>query len=102
MSDTHIHANVYNYTRTARLTPLTMESQLDLSDPSDLLIYLADTPFACNRVEPLAGGNANFVFRLHLKTPHQGHQTLVLKHAKEYAKFNKDFAFDVRRQVGYR
>lgn len=73
---------------------------MDLSDTSDLMIYLADTSFASHRVQPLPGGNANFVFRLHLRAPYEGHTTVVLKHAKPYAKFDKNFSFDVRRQVG--
>lgn len=78
--------------------PLTADD-LDLSLPADVLAYLAHTPFASTHVEPLSGGNANFVFRLHLARPYAGHATLVLKHAKSWVKWDQNFKLDVKRQV---
>jgi hypothetical protein len=72
---------------------------LDLSRTEDVLVYLANTPFASTHVDALSGGNANFVFRLHLKAPHEEHNTLVLKHAKSWVKWDRNFMLDVQRQV---
>ncbi|THH05169.1 hypothetical protein EW145_g4991 [Phellinidium pouzarii] len=73
--------------------------ELELSDPNDVLTYLADTPFASTRAESLTGGNANFVFRLHLAVPFEGRdQTLVLKHAKPWIPMDKTIKFAVERQ----
>lgn len=62
-----------------------MSGGLDLSRPWDVLRYLAGTPFASSRVEPLSGGTANYIFRLHLERRYEGMQTLVLKHGKGMA-----------------
>ncbi|KLO06780.1 hypothetical protein SCHPADRAFT_945806 [Schizopora paradoxa] len=58
---------------------------LDLSKPSDVATFLADTPFACSKADVLTGGNANFVFRLHLLQPYDGCPTAVLKHSKPWS-----------------
>ena len=76
-----------------------LTENLDLSRVEDVQTYLTNTPFASTRIEALSGGNANFVFRLHLATPYEGRSTLVLKHAKAWVKFDKNFALDVQRQV---
>jgi RNA polymerase II subunit A-like phosphatase len=60
------------------------ETQLDLSSIPDLTRWLADIPFAVNKVDALSGGYTNFVFRLHLKTPYKGKSTLALKHSKSF------------------
>ena len=57
---------------------------LDLSKVDSLAAFLEGKPFASSKIEPLSGGNANYVFRLHLHTPYEGNNTLVLKHAKPH------------------
>jgi len=71
----------------------------DLTTADGVLAYLATTPFASTSAEQLSGGNTNFVFRLQLSTPHQGHQTLILKHARAYVANNTNFSLPVSRQV---
>jgi hypothetical protein len=73
--------------------------KVDLTTPQGVLAYLASTPFASSRAEPLSGGTANFVFRLHLITPHQGRQTLILKNARPYVASAPNFPIPVSRQV---
>ena len=73
--------------------------EFDCAVPSDIVEYLAPTPFACTRAERLSGGNANFVFRLHLREPYEGRPTLVLKHAKAYIASAKEIALWLDRQV---
>nr|GAT47497.1 predicted protein [Mycena chlorophos] len=73
--------------------------ELDLSQPSDVLEYLAATPFSSSRVEILSGGNANFIFRLFLNDPAVvGAPTAVLKHAKPWSRSNSSFALAIGRQ----
>ena len=76
-----------------------MASDLDLTNQEDVLRYLADTPFASTKVEALSGGNANYIFRLHLKTPFEGRETLVMKHGKGSLKIDSSFALGIERQV---
>ena len=71
----------------------------DLTIPQDVLLYLAKTPFASIQVIPLSGGTANYVFRLQLKIPYEGRDSLVLKHARPYIKDWVTFAYAVERQV---
>lgn len=73
---------------------------LDLTTEVGVEAYLAPTPYACTKAEALSGGNANFVFRLHLRRPHEGKDTLVLKHGKPYIKSLATIPFDTKRQVG--
>jgi hypothetical protein len=70
----------------------------DLSVISDIYAYLADTPFASYNVTALSGGIGNWTFRLYLRVPYEGHQTLVLKHGKSTVP-NTDIPFSVVRQV---
>ncbi|KAI5122357.1 hypothetical protein M0805_004115 [Coniferiporia weirii] len=73
--------------------------ELDLSEPADVLTYLANTPFASTRAETLSGGNANFVFRLHLTVPFEGRDaTLVLKHAKPWLAMDRNLELAIERQ----
>ncbi|VDB84176.1 unnamed protein product [Peniophora sp. CBMAI 1063] len=74
------------------------EQGLDLSVASDLLRYLADTPFAAESATSLTGGMGNYVFRIRLRTPYEGRHTLVAKHAKPYLPGNKSFEFSTSRQ----
>ena len=79
------------------MTPTATQPVLDLTNPADVLSYLSGTPFASTKAESLSGGNANFVFRLRLAAPHEGHETLVLKHGKKI--ILGDFTLGVERQV---
>src|SRR5216683_4164169 len=72
--------------------------EIDLTTPEGVLAYLAPTPYASARAEPLSGGTANFIFRLHLITPYQGRPTLILKHARPYVASAPDFRIPVSRQ----
>ncbi|EJC98715.1 uncharacterized protein FOMMEDRAFT_23526 [Fomitiporia mediterranea MF3/22] len=84
--------------------PPNSTSSLDVSQPADLLTYLANTPFASTRVEPLSGGYGNFIFRLHLVKPFaastgENLQTVILKHAKPWAASDKSFDLAIERQA---
>lgn len=76
-----------------------MSGGLDLSRPWDVLRYLAGTPFASSRVEPISGGTANYIFRLHLERRYEGMQTLVLKHGKAWLPADRSFTLSLERQV---
>lgn len=71
----------------------------DLTEPQDVRGYLSKTPFASTEVVPLSGGSANYVYRLYLKNPYEGRDTLVLKHARPYIKDHLTLAFTTERQV---
>jgi hypothetical protein len=71
----------------------------DLTKPQDVYDHLSKTPFASTAVIPLSGGNANYVYRLWLKNPYGGRDSLVLKHARPYVKTYLTLAFATERQV---
>ncbi|KAI0931259.1 hypothetical protein AcW1_001289 [Taiwanofungus camphoratus] len=74
-------------------------SKLDLATAEDVLVYVAETQFASKEATPLTGGFGNYAFRLHLHVPFQGHDTVVLKHAKPYIPGLREMEFAVERQV---
>jgi hypothetical protein len=74
-------------------------SSYDLTTEAGIERCLANTAFACTKAETLSGGNANFVFRLHLRQHYDGRGTLVLKHGQSYIKSLPTVAFDIQRQV---
>ncbi|KAJ3570625.1 hypothetical protein NP233_g4283 [Leucocoprinus birnbaumii] len=76
----------------------TKDTTFDLTTEAGVEGYLAGTPYACSRVEALSGGTGNFAFRLYLHQPHEGVNTLVLKHSRPYIKNLKSIAFDIKRQ----
>ncbi|KAF9270753.1 hypothetical protein L218DRAFT_976431 [Marasmius fiardii PR-910] len=78
----------------------TTGEKLDLAKIPDLREYLKDTPFAAEEINVLSGGNANFAFRIKLKTPYDGISTMVVKHAKPicFATEVQRFEFGVVRQ----
>ena len=78
---------------------MTNKSTSDLSTVEGVQAYIIDTPFTSTEILPLSGGSANYVFRLTLEKPYEGHTTLILKHAKPYAKDWPEFALPVERQV---
>lgn len=77
----------------------TYTSSFDLTTEAGVEAYLSDTPYACTRAEALSGGSGNFVFRLHLRQPHSGRGTLVLKHARPYVKVMTNIPLHIERQV---
>ena len=80
---------------TSYLTP----EGYDLSVPQDVHDYLSKTPFASTEVVPLSGGTANYVYRLYLKNPYEGRDSLVMKHGRPYVKDILSLAFAIERQV---
>ena len=77
---------------------LTLEGY-DLTEPQDVHDYLSKTPFASTKVVPLSGGTANYVYRLYLKNPYEGRDSLVMKHGRPYVKDYLTLAFSTERQV---
>ena len=71
----------------------------DLTEPQDVLDYLSKTPFASTEVVSLSGGTANYVYRLYLKSPYEGRDSLVMKHGRPYVKNYSSLAFATERQV---
>ena len=71
----------------------------DLTEPQDVHDYLSKTPFASTEVVPLSGGTANYVYRLYLKNPYEGRDSLVMKHGRPYVKNYLSLAFATERQV---
>ena len=71
----------------------------DLTEPQDVHDYLSKTPFASTKVVPLSGGTANYVYRLYLKNPYEGRDSLVMKHGRPYVKDYLTLAFSTERQV---
>ncbi|KAJ8518781.1 hypothetical protein ONZ45_g4216 [Pleurotus djamor] len=53
---------------------------LDLTTTSGVEQYLSTTPFKSTKVTPLSGGTANYIYRIDLETPFQGHSSLIFKH----------------------
>lgn len=74
-------------------------AQQDVGTVDGLLSYLQHTSFAADAATPLSGGYGNFVFRIKLKVPYNGHHTLIVKHAKPYLPGNEAFKLAVSRQV---
>jgi len=51
----------------------------------DTLKELAETQYACSRLDVLSGGTANYVFKGALKKPlPDGAETVIVKHTKPY------------------
>jgi hypothetical protein len=71
----------------------------DLTEPHDVHDYLSKTSFASTEVVPLSGGTANYVYRLYLKNPYEGRDSLVMKHGRPYVKDYSTLAFATTRQV---
>jgi 5-methylthioribose kinase len=59
-------------------------ADVDLATIADVRRYLSNTPFASHTINALAGGFANFTYRIHLNDPFEGKETLVLKYAAPY------------------
>lgn len=78
-----------------------MAEELELSRSTDVLRYLAGTPFACSRVESLSNAVVNFVYRLHLQTPYDGRDTLIMKHGKGWFSASTSVITSIERQVTF-
>jgi 5-methylthioribose kinase len=75
---------------------------VDLGTTAGLQNYLSDTPFASEEITVLAGGTANFTYRIKLKAPYDGRSTVVVKHAKPYVMASgQKVPFATSRQVMY-
>jgi len=61
--------------------------------------FLDGTPFASRCITDLTGGYINYVYRIHLLTPFEGSQTVVLKHAQPFWKSVVGNSWMVERQV---
>jgi hypothetical protein len=76
------------------------EAQYDLTTTDGLLQYLStNTSFAPAVVTRCTGGMGNFTFRIHLATPYEGRNTLIVKHGKPYLPADSTFALPLSRQV---
>lgn len=64
-----------------------------------ILESLSDTRYACSSLERLDGGAVNFTFRGMLRTPVNGHASIIIKHAASHLALNVDFKLDVERSV---
>ncbi|KAJ7119959.1 kinase-like domain-containing protein [Mycena crocata] len=78
---------------------MTTNSDHDLSTIAGVEAYLATTKFASTHVTALTGGTGNFAYRLHLTRPHEGHTTLVMKHARPYVALSAEIPFAIERQA---
>ncbi|KAF8903648.1 kinase-like domain-containing protein [Mucidula mucida] len=71
---------------------------LDLSRVDDVKQYLSEGPFEASDITLLSGGNTNFVYRLCLSVPYEGHRTLVFKHGKAFSATNETISLELGRQ----
>ncbi|KAF9008331.1 kinase-like domain-containing protein [Cyathus striatus] len=76
-----------------------MPNSANLTTEEGVRLFLVDTPFACTEVRTVSGGNANFVYRLHLIVPYRGNTTLICKHAEPYVRTMLDVRLSVDRQL---
>ncbi|KAG0701720.1 kinase-like domain-containing protein [Suillus ampliporus] len=60
------------------------DNSVNLATVTDVQKYLSDTPFASHTISVLAGGFANFTYRIHLNDPFEGKETFVFKYAAPY------------------
>jgi hypothetical protein len=65
-----------------------------------VLASLESSPYACQTLDRLTGGTANFVYRGTLVTPlADGSKTVVIKHSEEYSATNRNFKISRTRCV---
>lgn len=72
-----------------------------------ILKHLSSTRYACASLRELSGGTTNFVFRGELaqplseqeSTPATSRTSVIVKHASDGVKLNRDFTIDVSRAV---
>jgi hypothetical protein len=66
----------------------------------EMVHKLSQTPYACNSLQPLGGGTANFLFRAYLSQAlPNGSKSVVVKHSKGFVPGNRNFELDVSRVV---
>ncbi|CAL1694015.1 unnamed protein product [Somion occarium] len=73
--------------------------EYDLATIEGVFTYLGNTPFSSDEVTKLAGGLGNYTYRIHLRTPHEGRTSLVLKHAKAHLPNAEWIPFPLDRQM---
>ena len=61
-----------------------MAVDLDLTSNDGVTKYLQSTSFAPKQIERLSGGSGNYTWRVELEKPHQGHHSVVFKHAEAH------------------
>lgn len=76
--------------------PRLQSEMLDLITVSGVEEYLEGTRFECSDALPLSGGTANFIYRISLLKPFEGHSTLILKHGRPFV---GTIPFSLKRQV---
>lgn len=80
-------------------SPVLSAHPANLTSLSAVEEFLAGTPFASRSITDLVGGTINYVYRIHLLTPFEGSQTVVLKHAQPFWKGSTGTCWEVERQV---
>jgi len=81
------------------LTSSTINStKPDLTTEPGVLKYLSGSPFAGKDISTLTGGSGNYTFRITLQERYEGVQTVVIKHARPYAKVVQSITLDLIRQ----
>lgn len=80
-------------------TPAHSSDPVNLTSVSAVSAYLVGTPFAGQSIADLSGGFINYVYRVHLLSPFEGNQTVVLKHAQPSSKLRTDLECGPERQV---
>ncbi|KAF7436409.1 Carboxy-terminal domain (CTD) phosphatase [Pleurotus ostreatus] len=68
----------------------------DLITVSGVKEYLEGTRFECSDALPLSGGTANFIYRISLLRPVEGHSSLILKHGRPFV---GNIPFSLQRQA---
>ncbi|KAG1757815.1 kinase-like domain-containing protein [Suillus lakei] len=75
-------------------------TDVDLATVAGVRKYLSNTSFASHTISVLAGGVANFTYRIHLNDPFEGKETFVFKYAAPYvAESSGTMAFPTERQI---
>ena len=80
--------------------PTPSSPPIKLTSVSAVEAFLADTPFASQRITELSGGTINYVYRFCLRTLFEGCQSVVLKHAQPFWKSAVSNIWEMERQVG--
>jgi len=79
--------------------PLSSSSPAALTTVEAVEAFLAGTPFASQSIQKISGGYINYVYRIHLVAPLNGHPSVILKHAQEHFATDHTLSFDSMRQV---
>ena len=68
----------------------------DLTNPTGLAAYLANTPYVADDIQVLSGGSSGFTYRVRLKS---GEGSVVVKHALGYAAVRRSLVLSAERMV---